>query len=128
MFDAIEANYASSVRLLTTARSARFNGHATLFLATQTQQPGQDVSVTLVDTMRYGAFSNVTLPLAVCRVHGQPLSACAAELVINVTTTSAINAVKLRLNIRFTPPFAMRQHPVNPLNNAEDGAGIPRIY
>jgi enterobactin synthetase component F len=42
MFDAIEANYASSVRLLATARSARFNGRATLFLATQTQQPGQD--------------------------------------------------------------------------------------
>ena len=42
MFDAIESNYASSVRLLATARSARFNGRATLFLATQTQQPGQD--------------------------------------------------------------------------------------
>ena len=42
MFDAIEANYASSVRLLATARSARFSGRATLFLATETQQPGQD--------------------------------------------------------------------------------------
>jgi len=42
MFDTIEANYASSVRLLATARSARFNGRATLFLAEQTQQPGQD--------------------------------------------------------------------------------------
>ena len=42
MFDAIEANYASSVRLLATARSARFNGRATLFLATQTLLPGQD--------------------------------------------------------------------------------------
>lgn len=42
MFDAIEANYASSVRLLATARSAQFHGRATLFLATQTQQPGQD--------------------------------------------------------------------------------------
>ena len=42
MFDAIEANYASSVRLLATARSARFHGRATLFLAQQTQQPGQD--------------------------------------------------------------------------------------
>lgn len=42
MFDAIEANYASSVRLLATARSARFNGRATLFLATRTLQPGQD--------------------------------------------------------------------------------------
>ncbi|ADU67817.1 enterobactin synthase subunit F [Pantoea sp. At-9b] len=42
MFDTIEANYASSVRLLATARSARFSGRATLFLAQQTQQPGQD--------------------------------------------------------------------------------------
>lgn len=42
MFDTIEANYASSVRLLATARSARFGGRATLFLAEQTQQPGQD--------------------------------------------------------------------------------------
>ncbi|MCZ4059434.1 enterobactin synthase subunit F [Pantoea sp. LMR881] len=42
MFNTIEANYASSVRLLATARSARFNGRATLFLAEQTQQPGQD--------------------------------------------------------------------------------------
>lgn len=42
MFNTIEANYASSVRLLATARSARFNGRATLFLARQTQQPGQD--------------------------------------------------------------------------------------
>lgn len=42
MFDAIEANYASSVRLLATARSTRFSGRATLFLATETQQPGQD--------------------------------------------------------------------------------------
>lgn len=43
LFTTIEANYASSVRLLATARSARFSGHATLFLAQQTQQPGQDV-------------------------------------------------------------------------------------
>ena len=42
MFDSIEANYASSVRLLATARSAHFSGRATLFLAQQTQQPGQD--------------------------------------------------------------------------------------
>lgn len=42
MFDVIEANYASSVRLLATARSANFAGRATLFLAQQTQQPGQD--------------------------------------------------------------------------------------
>lgn len=42
MFDIIEANYANSVRLLATARSARFNGRATLFLAERTQQPGQD--------------------------------------------------------------------------------------
>jgi enterobactin synthetase component F len=42
LFTTIEANYASSVRLLATARSARFTGHATLFLAEQTQQPGQD--------------------------------------------------------------------------------------
>jgi len=42
LFTTIEANYASSVRLLATARSARFNGRATLFLAEQTQQPGQD--------------------------------------------------------------------------------------
>lgn len=42
MFDSIEANYASAVRLLATARSARFAGRATLFLATQTQQPGLD--------------------------------------------------------------------------------------
>ncbi|MGK3143125.1 enterobactin synthase subunit F [Pantoea sp. C2G6] len=42
LFSTIEANYASSVRLLATARSARFNGHATLFLAEQTRQPGQD--------------------------------------------------------------------------------------
>jgi len=32
------------VRLLATARSARFNGRAPLFLAEQTQQPGQDAS------------------------------------------------------------------------------------
>lgn len=42
MFDTIEANYASSVRLLATARSARFKGRATLFLAEKTQQPGQN--------------------------------------------------------------------------------------
>ncbi len=44
MFNTIEANYASSVRLLATARSIRFNGRATLFLAEQTQQPGQDAT------------------------------------------------------------------------------------
>lgn len=42
LFTTIEANYASSVRLLATARSAHFTGRATLFLAQQTQQPGQD--------------------------------------------------------------------------------------
>ena len=42
MFNTIEANYASSVRLLATARSTRFNGRATLFSALQTLQPGQD--------------------------------------------------------------------------------------
>ena len=42
LFTTIESNYARSVRLLATARSARFSGQATLFLAQQTQQPGQD--------------------------------------------------------------------------------------
>lgn len=41
LFSTIEANYADSVRLLTTARSAHFSGKATLFLAEETQQPGQ---------------------------------------------------------------------------------------
>ena len=43
VFTTIGANGARSVRRLATARSARLGGHATLFLAQQTQQPGQDV-------------------------------------------------------------------------------------
>ncbi|WP_353612935.1 enterobactin synthase subunit F [Mangrovibacter phragmitis] len=40
LFSAIEANYADAVRLLATARSQRFNGHATLFVADQTLASG----------------------------------------------------------------------------------------
>ncbi|SEQ07580.1 enterobactin synthetase component F [Rosenbergiella nectarea] len=39
LFDQVEANYAHSVRLLTTARSRKTQGHATLFSALETQQP-----------------------------------------------------------------------------------------
>ena len=37
LFNAIEGNYADAVRLLTTARSARFDGKATLFVAERTR-------------------------------------------------------------------------------------------
>lgn len=40
LFDSVEANYAHSVRLLTTARSRKTVGKATLFSALKTQQPG----------------------------------------------------------------------------------------
>ena len=39
LFDQVEANYAHSVRLLTTARSRKTQGQATLFSALKTQQP-----------------------------------------------------------------------------------------
>ena len=42
MFDTISANYASAVRLLGTATSARFGGKATLFVAEKTRQPGME--------------------------------------------------------------------------------------
>ncbi|GAA0470259.1 MULTISPECIES: enterobactin synthase subunit F [Tatumella] len=42
MFDVISANYASAVRLLTTAGSAKFGGNAVMFLAEKTRQPGMD--------------------------------------------------------------------------------------
>jgi len=47
LFDHIEANYADAVRLLATARSARFDGTATLFVAEKTLPPGMDVTQTL---------------------------------------------------------------------------------
>ncbi|MDM3180045.1 enterobactin non-ribosomal peptide synthetase EntF [Citrobacter sp. Cf108] len=40
LFNAIEGNYADSVRLLTTAHSVPFAGHATLFVAERTLVPG----------------------------------------------------------------------------------------
>lgn len=40
LFNAIEGNYADAVRLLTTAHSAPFAGHATLFVAERTLVPG----------------------------------------------------------------------------------------
>ncbi len=46
LFDYIEANYASSVRLLTTARSSEFSGEATLFVAQHTLPAGMDVTAT----------------------------------------------------------------------------------
>ncbi|WP_294911555.1 enterobactin synthase subunit F [Tatumella sp. UBA2305] len=42
MFEVISQNYASAVRLLTTATSARFGGKATMFLAERTRQQGAD--------------------------------------------------------------------------------------
>lgn len=39
LFDQVEANYGHSVRLLTTARSSKTQGQATLFSALKTQQP-----------------------------------------------------------------------------------------
>ena len=44
MFDTISANYASAVRLLGTATSARYGGKATLFVAEKTRQPGMDAA------------------------------------------------------------------------------------
>jgi enterobactin synthetase component F len=46
LFDQIEANYADAVRLLATARSARFEGRATLFVAEKTLPAGMDVTQT----------------------------------------------------------------------------------
>lgn len=43
LFDQIEANYATAVRLLQTARSRRFEGEATLFVAQKTLPDGMDV-------------------------------------------------------------------------------------
>ncbi|MFB1423546.1 enterobactin non-ribosomal peptide synthetase EntF [Citrobacter freundii] len=40
LFNAIEGNYADAVRLLTTAHSVPFAGHATLFVAERTLAPG----------------------------------------------------------------------------------------
>lgn len=40
LFNAIEGNYADAVRLLTTAHSVPFAGHATLFVAERTLVPG----------------------------------------------------------------------------------------
>ncbi|MGE1664133.1 enterobactin non-ribosomal peptide synthetase EntF [Klebsiella pneumoniae] len=45
LFSAIEGNYADAVRLLTTARSAKFDGKATLFVAEKTRQEGMDPQV-----------------------------------------------------------------------------------
>ena len=42
LFETIEGNYADAVRLLTTARSVRFDGEATLFVAQRTVMPGMD--------------------------------------------------------------------------------------
>lgn len=43
LFGMIEGNYADAVRLLATARSARFDGEATLFVAERTLPEGMDV-------------------------------------------------------------------------------------
>jgi enterobactin synthetase component F len=43
LFGTIEGNYADAVRLLATARSARFDGEATLFVAERTLPAGMDV-------------------------------------------------------------------------------------
>lgn len=40
LFETIEGNYADAVRLLSTARSTRFDGEATLFVAERTVTPG----------------------------------------------------------------------------------------
>ncbi len=40
LFETIEGNYADAVRLLSTARSTRFEGNATLFVAERTVTPG----------------------------------------------------------------------------------------
>ena len=40
LFSAIEGNYADAVRLLSTAHSVPFAGHATLFVAERTLPPG----------------------------------------------------------------------------------------
>ena len=45
LFSAIEGYYADSVRLLTTAHSAKFDGKATLFVAEKTRQEGMDPQV-----------------------------------------------------------------------------------
>lgn len=42
LFGAIEGNYGDAVRLLATAKSRRFVGEATLFVAQKTLKPGQD--------------------------------------------------------------------------------------
>ncbi len=42
LFETIEGNYADAVRLLSTARSTRFEGDATLFVAERTVTPGLD--------------------------------------------------------------------------------------
>lgn len=42
LFETIEGNYADAVRLLSTARSVRFEGDATLFVAERTVTPGLD--------------------------------------------------------------------------------------
>ena len=46
LFDTIEGNYTDAVRLLSTAHSARFDGKATLFVATKTLKPGMDPHTT----------------------------------------------------------------------------------
>ena len=46
LFGTIEGNYDDAVRLLSTARSARFDGKATLFVATHTLKPGMDPHTT----------------------------------------------------------------------------------
>lgn len=46
MFDSIVANYQDAVRLLSHARSAHFNGTATLFVANKTLPAGMDVNAT----------------------------------------------------------------------------------
>ncbi len=46
MFGHIMANYEDSVRLLSTARTARYSGAATLFVARRTLPPGMDVQET----------------------------------------------------------------------------------
>ena len=46
LFATIEGNYADSVRLLATARSARFDGEALMFVARRTLPAGMDVKAT----------------------------------------------------------------------------------
>lgn len=43
MFDSIVANYRDAVRILSQARSRRFHGTATLFVADQTLPPEMDI-------------------------------------------------------------------------------------